>query len=257
MSSTQALFNAAGQFSNLNAQLTALSAQQTTSALPSTLQQTTAFQSLQTIEQLSNALSQVAPGLSASQTSQLVQGTAASLAQLAQTGVSVDSPDFVTKFIAKLPNKALFAAFGVEPKGYAEIVKGIYMDSKFNTDVLIAVAGQGDGRISKDDAKALFLSVMDGFTYSDAEKGSMDFIRNSKLMTGSAKAFWNHAMSVWAGTRGVYGETALAAYKTMEKLGLMNVVPASVAVYFEGTEFYAPITAAQSAGQVSAAQGIN
>lgn len=65
-----------------------------------------------------------------------------------------------------------------------------------------AVAGKGDGRISIDDAKALFAAVQDNDTYTDVEKNTMAYIRENYKFTVEADAWFRTEVRKWAGTKG-------------------------------------------------------
>ena len=61
-----------------------------------------------------------------------------------------------------------------------------------------AIAGAGDGRISKLDAEQLFAAVQDGGTYTDVEKHTMEYIRDNFKWTESADAWFRTQVSSWA-----------------------------------------------------------
>jgi len=65
-----------------------------------------------------------------------------------------------------------------------------------------AVAGQGDGRISIDDARAIFAAVKDHGTYTDIEKKTMEYIRESYNFTVEADAWFRTEVRKWAATKG-------------------------------------------------------
>ena len=61
-----------------------------------------------------------------------------------------------------------------------------------------AVAGVGDGRISIEDAKALFAAVADANTYTDVEKDTMKYIRENYNFTVEAEAWFRTEVRKWA-----------------------------------------------------------
>ncbi len=65
-----------------------------------------------------------------------------------------------------------------------------------------AVAGQGDGRVSVDDAKALFAAVKDKNDYTDIEKSTMSYIRDNYKFTVEADAWFRTEVRKWAATKG-------------------------------------------------------
>ena len=68
-----------------------------------------------------------------------------------------------------------------------------------------AVAGQGDGRISKKDAEALLKQVKDGDKYTDVEKATVAYIREKLKWTEEADEFFRTEIRKWAGERGAKG----------------------------------------------------
>jgi hypothetical protein len=65
-----------------------------------------------------------------------------------------------------------------------------------------AVAGKGDGRISIDDAKALFSAAQDNDNYTDVEKATMSYIRENYKFTVEADSWFRTEVRKWAGTKG-------------------------------------------------------
>ncbi len=64
-----------------------------------------------------------------------------------------------------------------------------------------AVAGQGDGRISKADAENLLKLVMDGNRYTDIEKETMEYIRQHFKWTEEADEWFRSEIHKWAATK--------------------------------------------------------
>ncbi|MEQ9426668.1 MAG: hypothetical protein RJQ09_19755 [Cyclobacteriaceae bacterium] len=85
----------------------------------------------------------------------------------------------------------------VEPS-YYRIIKG----KKYKNEALRmaedAVAGQGDGRISKEDAEKIFATVSDGHQYTDVEKDTIRYIRDNFNWTEQADELFRHEVRVWA-----------------------------------------------------------
>lgn len=65
-----------------------------------------------------------------------------------------------------------------------------------------AVGGKGDGRISIDDAKALFAAVQDHDDYTDVEKNTVKYIRDNYKFTVEADAWFRTEVRKWAATKG-------------------------------------------------------
>jgi hypothetical protein len=61
-----------------------------------------------------------------------------------------------------------------------------------------AVAGVGDGRISKRDAEAMIQSVMDAGDYTDIEKDTMEYIRDNFKWTEGADEWFRSQIASWA-----------------------------------------------------------
>lgn len=64
-----------------------------------------------------------------------------------------------------------------------------------------AVAGAGDGRISRADAEALIATVKDGGTYTDVEKDTMEHIRDRYRWTEGADEWFRTEVARWAATK--------------------------------------------------------
>ena len=64
-----------------------------------------------------------------------------------------------------------------------------------------AVAGQGDGRISKADAEVLLQQVKDGDKYTDVEKATVAYIREKLKWTEEADEFFRTEIRKWAATK--------------------------------------------------------
>ena len=84
---------------------------------------------------------------------------------------------------------------------YYKIVDGKKMDGHLLEMAQAVVEGQGDGRISKEDAEKLLLLVTDGGQYTDVEKDTMDYIRTNFKWTEGADEWFRTQISTWAGTK--------------------------------------------------------
>ena len=62
-------------------------------------------------------------------------------------------------------------------------------------------AGQGDGRISVEDAKKLIEAVKDANSYTDTEKTTMAYIRDNYKFTDEADAWFRAEIRKWAATK--------------------------------------------------------
>lgn len=65
-----------------------------------------------------------------------------------------------------------------------------------------ATEGQGDGRISMDEAKELFKLIVDGDTYTDVEKDSMEYVRNNFKFTDQSDEWLRKEVRSWAAKKG-------------------------------------------------------
>ena len=61
--------------------------------------------------------------------------------------------------------------------------------------------GQGDGRLSKDDAAQLLDAVKDGDSYTDIEKDSVKYIRENYSWTDAADEWFRTEIRKWAATK--------------------------------------------------------
>lgn len=64
------------------------------------------------------------------------------------------------------------------------------------------VAGKGDGRISADDAAALFDKLAKDGKYTDLEKTTIAYIRDNYNWTDAGDTALRFAVRVWAAERG-------------------------------------------------------
>jgi chromosome segregation ATPase len=61
-----------------------------------------------------------------------------------------------------------------------------------------AIAGQGDGRISKADAEEIFSTISDGKSYTQVEKHTMRYLRDHYNWTEEADALFRTKVRSWA-----------------------------------------------------------
>lgn len=85
--------------------------------------------------------------------------------------------------------------------GYYRNVNGRDLDARLLEMAEKAVAGAGDGRISRADAEKLLAAVKDANAYTDIEKETMAYIRDHFQWTESADAWFRTEISRWAATK--------------------------------------------------------
>lgn len=61
--------------------------------------------------------------------------------------------------------------------------------------------GQGDGRLSTDDAKKLYEQVCDGDSYTDVEKDTVKYLRENYKWTDAADTWFRTEVRKWAATK--------------------------------------------------------
>ncbi len=83
---------------------------------------------------------------------------------------------------------------------YVEI-DGVNYDRKLIELADGAVAGQSDGRISLEDAKALLAAVRDHGRYTGTEKNTMKYIHDNYELTAEADAWFRMEIRKWAATK--------------------------------------------------------
>ena len=84
---------------------------------------------------------------------------------------------------------------------YYKTINGLKMDGHLLDKTDEAVAGAGDGRISKNDAETIIQFVKDSGTYTDVEKHTMEYIRDNYKWTEGADDWFRTQISSWAGTK--------------------------------------------------------
>ena len=63
------------------------------------------------------------------------------------------------------------------------------------------VAGQGDGRLSVDDAHKLIKHIKDAGTYTDVEKDTMVYVRDNYNWTDAADEWFREEIRKWAASK--------------------------------------------------------
>lgn len=84
---------------------------------------------------------------------------------------------------------------------YYTTINGKKLDKRLLEMAEKVVAGQGDGRISNDDAKKLLEAVKDGGVYTDVEKDTMEYIRENFKWTESADDWFRGQIASWASSK--------------------------------------------------------
>ncbi len=85
--------------------------------------------------------------------------------------------------------------------GYYKTIDGKKYDGDIIDLAQKLVSGQGDGRISKDDAAKLLSAVKDGDSYTDIEKDTMAYVRDKFKWTEDADAWFRDEIRKWAATK--------------------------------------------------------
>lgn len=73
---------------------------------------------------------------------------------------------------------------------YYKVIDGKKYDKHMLEIAEATTAGQGDGRISIEDAKLLIAAVTDGGRYTDTEKATMTYIREHYKFTDEADTWF-------------------------------------------------------------------
>lgn len=84
---------------------------------------------------------------------------------------------------------------------YYKVIDGKKFDREMLEIADRATAGQGDGRISIEDARHLIGAVKDGGRYTDVEKETMAYIRDTYKFTDEADAWFRDEIRRWAAAR--------------------------------------------------------
>ena len=80
---------------------------------------------------------------------------------------------------------------------YYKTIDGVKYDRELLEAADTAVAGRGDGRISKADAATLLEQVKDGNSYTDVEKATVKYIRDNYKWTDEADAWFRAEINKW------------------------------------------------------------
>lgn len=81
---------------------------------------------------------------------------------------------------------------------YYATIDGKKLDKRLLTLAEEAVDGQGDGRISEEDARKIIDAVKDGGVYTEIEKDTMEYIRDNFKWTDSADSWFRSEIASWA-----------------------------------------------------------
>ncbi len=84
---------------------------------------------------------------------------------------------------------------------YYKLIDGKQYDHELLDLADEAVAGRGDGRISKADAVKLLEATMDADAYTDVEKATMHYIRDNYRFTKAADEWFRTEVRRVAATR--------------------------------------------------------
>lgn len=85
--------------------------------------------------------------------------------------------------------------------GYYKTINGKQYDASIIELAEKLTAGKGDGRISMADAEHLLKAVKDGDSYTDIEKETMSYIRETFKWTPEADDWFRDAIRKWAATK--------------------------------------------------------
>jgi hypothetical protein len=85
--------------------------------------------------------------------------------------------------------------------GYYKTIDGNKYDGEIIEMAEKLIAGQGDGRLSVDDANKLLEAVKDGGTYTDIEKDTMAYVRDNFNWTNAADEWFRLEIRKWSGTK--------------------------------------------------------
>jgi hypothetical protein len=84
---------------------------------------------------------------------------------------------------------------------YYKTINGKKMDSRLLDLAETAAMGQGDGRISKQDAALIIDALKDGGEYTDIEKDTMEYIRTTYRWTDGADEWFRSEVASWAASK--------------------------------------------------------
>jgi len=88
-------------------------------------------------------------------------------------------------------------------KSYYKTIKGIRYDRHMIEVAEEAVSGQGDGRISMDDAQKLFESIIDGNRVTEVENRTLEYLRENFRFTKPADEWLTQELEKWWLEKGI------------------------------------------------------
>ena len=84
---------------------------------------------------------------------------------------------------------------------YHKTIDGVKYDGEIIELAEKLTSGQGDGRLSVDDAAKLLEAVKDGASYTDIEKDTMAYVRDNFKWTDAADEWFRTEIRKWASTK--------------------------------------------------------
>jgi len=84
---------------------------------------------------------------------------------------------------------------------YYKTIDGVKYDRELLELADKLTEGQGDGRLSVDDAKQLYEAVADGDSYTDIEKDTVKYLRDNYTWTDAADDWFRTEVRKWAATK--------------------------------------------------------
>lgn len=94
-------------------------------------------------------------------------------------------------------------------KSYYKTIDGKKYDREMIEIAEIAVSGKGDGRISLQDAEALFNTIVDGNTITEIEADTLDYIKENFRFTEAAEKWLSDELADWISRKQAAGEQGL------------------------------------------------
>ena len=80
---------------------------------------------------------------------------------------------------------------------YYKTIDGVQYDKEILDIADTSVAGQGDGRISLNDAEKMFSAVQDSGKYTDTEQLTMKYVRDNYKFTDEADTWFRNQVNIW------------------------------------------------------------
>lgn len=84
---------------------------------------------------------------------------------------------------------------------YYKTIDGVKYDRELLELADKLTQGQGDGRLSVEDAKQLYEAVADGDSYTDIEKDTVKYLRDNYTWTDAADEWFRTEVRKWAATK--------------------------------------------------------